>query len=773
MYRLSPCSLLLAMLAVLSAPSWGFAQGVLVDTRTSVNFRLPRPFPRPVPGVEATQTSYKIESLEVNASLEGSIATVQVSQTFVNTGQRQLEASFVFPLPYDGAIDQLTLMVGNKEFQAELLTKEEARQRYEAIVKSNKDPALLEWIGTGLFQTSVFPIPAGEKRTVTLRYTQLLRKSHGLTDFLFPLSTAKYTAKPLEKLKLRVAINGKTPITNIYSGTHEVKVQRPSDKQAVVTVEQKNVIPDADFRLFFDSASDDIGASLISYKPDAGEPGYFLLLASPKLQIEEARPTPKTVVFVVDRSGSMSGKKIEQARGALKFVLNNLREGDLFNIVAYDSAVSTFKPELVKFTSDTRDAAIGFVNSLFAGGSTNIDAALTQTLAMLKDGDRPSYVIFLTDGLPTAGEQNEAKIAQHAAAANKVRARLFSFGVGYDVNSRLLDKLSAGNHGQSEYVRPNEDIEAAVSKLYRRIGTPVMTDVLLTLEIDGASNETNTNISRIYPGIRFDLFAGDQSVIVGRYHKGGAAKVTLSGSINGEAKSFEFPAELIASSPDDSNNFVAKLWATRRVGEIIDQIDLHGKNQELIDELVALATQYGILTPYTSFLADESSDVRDLSRLQAQADEQLAELDTVAGEYGVNQRAAKNAFKRAKAASGGGGYGGGAFGGGGSYGGEMAPAETEKLSASGGRGTTFYDAKEGRQKLANNVFSLGRKTFFRRADRWVDSTVTEEEEKKAEAIERFSPEYFALAKRLGKRATPYLAIEDAVVVKLDGKTYSW
>ncbi|MEQ8836893.1 MAG: VIT domain-containing protein, partial [Lacipirellulaceae bacterium] len=173
---------LLCYLALLLLPSISQAQGLLVDARADANFRLPRPFPRP----ETPTASYKIEAIEVNASLKGQIATVQVSQTFVNTGKTQLETSFLFPLPYDGAIDSLTLMVGNKEYQAELLSKDEARERYERIVRSNKDPALLEWIGTGMFQTSVFPIPPGEKRTVTLRYTQLCRASHGLTDFLFP-----------------------------------------------------------------------------------------------------------------------------------------------------------------------------------------------------------------------------------------------------------------------------------------------------------------------------------------------------------------------------------------------------------------------------------------------------------------------------------------------------------------------------------------------------------------------------------------------------------
>ena len=193
------CSALIAMLALAATAS---AQGLLVDVRPDHQIRLPRPIPQPRP----VPSSYKIAALEVNAKLTDQIARVQVSQTFENTGSTQLEVAFVFPLPYDGAIDQLTLLVDGKELEARLLTKEEARRRYEEIVRKNRDPALLEWVGTGMFQTSVFPIPPGAKRTVTLRYSQLCRQSHGLTDFQFPLSTAKYTAGPLEKLSFRLAI---------------------------------------------------------------------------------------------------------------------------------------------------------------------------------------------------------------------------------------------------------------------------------------------------------------------------------------------------------------------------------------------------------------------------------------------------------------------------------------------------------------------------------------------------------------------------------------
>ncbi|MBM4077271.1 MAG: VWA domain-containing protein, partial [Planctomycetes bacterium] len=400
---------------------------------------------------------------------------------------------------YDGAIDSLTLLVDGKEIPGKLMPARDARSVYESIVRSNRDPALLEWIGQGLFQTNVFPIPPGAERKVILSYNQLLKKDRGLTDFLFPLSTARYTSSPVEKTTFDLTIESSIDIKNVYSPTHTVEIKRPDARHAIVSSIRTNEVPTSDFRLMFDVDSGSIGASLISYKPKEREDGFYLLLASPQVkQVDESRP-PKTVVFVVDRSGSMSGKKFEQARAALKFVLNNLRDGDLFNIVAYDGTVESFRPELDRYSDDNRKSALGFIEGLHSGGGTNIHGALTTALSFLKDSSRPNYVLFLTDGLPTVGVTEETKICQAAKQTNAVRARILSFGVGYDVNSRLLDRLSRDGFGTSEYVRPDEDIEAHVSKVYKNISAPVLTDVAIRFEIEGLKVEDGPAVNRVYP----------------------------------------------------------------------------------------------------------------------------------------------------------------------------------------------------------------------------------------------------------------------------------
>ncbi|MFV2069276.1 MAG: VIT domain-containing protein, partial [Pirellulales bacterium] len=701
--------------------------------------------------------------LEVNARLIDQVAQVQVQQTFENVGSRQMEVSFVFPLPYDGAVERMTLLVDGKEYPAKLLDAKEARRLYEAIVRKNKDPALLEWMGTGLFKTSVFPVPAGAKRTVSLRYSQMCRKQGGLTDFLFPLSTAKYTSDALEEFSFRVSIESGDEIKNVYSPTHAVEIKRPDNKHAVVSFTKKNQIPTSDFRLFYDVGDGKISTRVLSYRPKEDDDGYFLLLASPEIKAPDAARTKKTVVLVVDRSGSMSGKKIEQARGALTHVLNNLREGDLFNIVAYDSQVETFRPELQRYNEENRRAALGFVESVYAGGSTNIDGALQAALGHLQDSSRPNYVLFLTDGLPTAGETNEAKIVQNAAKRNKVRARVFTFGVGYDVNSRLLDKLVHENFGRSEYVRPNEDIEDRVSKLYNRIEAPVMTDVAITFEFDVPKAEHGKPVNRVYPKGSLDLFAGEQLVVVGRYKKAGTAKVVVAGLLAGKKQQFDFPVTLVKKSKDETHAFIEKLWAVRRVGEILDELDLKGKNDELVKELVQLSQLHGILTPYTSFMADDTARPGDLASNVRRAESRLEALRSSSGAGGFLQRRLKGNYQNAAKAP------------------SAAPAGRRLMDAFGrdddavkkakAEGLHFADqvAREA-QAAGTTVRSVGNRTFYWRKDQWVDSQLTpKQQEGNVVRIKQFSDNYFELAARHGKKLSQYLVFDEPVLLQLEGR----
>ena len=737
------------LLAVLFWPGMGRAQGLLVATDSGQSVRLPRPVSiRPHPPRPAPAGTYKIQSIDVEVRLRDEVAAVEVAQTFVNTGSASMEVAFLFPLPYDGAVDRMTLVVDGKELPARLLGAKEARKIYEEIARKNRDPALLEWIGTGMFKTSVFPVPAGAACQVQIRYTQLCRTQGGLTDFLLPLKTAKYTSLAVEKVHVRVAVEAREDIKNVYSPTHAVDIQQGDARHATVTFTSRNKVPDRDFRLLFDAGEGAIGARVVSYRPEADGDGFFLLLARPGMQPADQTAVNKTVLFVVDRSGSMQGKKIEQVRGALRFVLNNLKEGDRFNIIAYDAEVESFRPEIERFNNDSRRAALGFVESLSAGGSTNIDAALDEALSQLQESRPPNYIIFLTDGLPTAGETVSARIVDHTRQLNQRGARLMAFGVGYDVNSRLLDKLARANHGQTEYVRPDEDIEASVARFYRQISDPVLTDVTLSIAAKGARPEDGPTVNRLIPGAVNDLFAGQQLVVVGRYRQSGTAEVRISGSLGGAGEQYVFPVELASKSGDRSNRFVEKIWAMRRVGEILDQLDLHGQNEELVAELVRLATEHGILTPYTSFLADERTDVSRSAGLRRETSERLRELERVTGRSAFAQRKAKQYYQRADRLA-------------------ATPATVP------GDALVAVAADSGAKVDFTTVRTVAGKTFFRRHGRWIDSRVTGRQIGAARRIDRFSDAFFELATRYGEEIGAYLAFDEPVVVELGGTVYEW
>lgn len=771
-----------AILALVMASGLAtFAQGfLLVDSEDA---RLPRPIiwppypppfppvppPRPVPPPPAI--SYAVDTLQVNGRIGQQVAQVEVSQTFVNTGSRVLEASFVFPLPYDGAVDRMTFMVDGKEIPAQLLKADEARRRYEEIVRRSRDPALLEWVGTGMFKTSVFPIPPGQKRTVSLRYTQLCRRQDGMVDFLFPLSTAKYTSKPLRELTIRLTLREDQPIKNVYCPHQEVEVKRLDEGTVTVGYSARDIVPMTDFRVMYDVSPDPLGVRLISYKSADESDGFFLLLATPQIESRGEKPLPKTVVFVLDRSGSMSGKKIEQLREAMKFVLNNLREGDLFNIVAYDSDVESFRPELQRFNDTTRRQALAFVESLVAGGSTNIDAALRTALSQLQDENRPNYVVFITDGLPTAGVTNEMQIVENAKKANAVRARIFCFGVGYDVNSRLLDRLARASRGSTEYVRPDENLEERISRFYRRIEAPVLTDVEVKFifdEVEGAPP-----VYRLNPQPPFDLFAGEQLALVGRYRRSGSAELVLEGKVGAERKVFKFSVEFAARSGDESKAFVEKLWAIRRVGDILEEIDLHGKNQELIDELTHLALKHGILTPYTSFFADENVSLHELTEARRQASLRLDALQAAEGASGFVQRLFRREMRGAKildqadlafrlremdldrAFAGMGG---------------AAAASPPAGAPPAARGPSL-EQEIAQAASGETVRYVGNRVFYRRQGQWIDGTLKPEQQKNPIRIKQLSNEYFELIRKYGREIAQYLVFDEPTIVNIGQQAY--
>lgn len=758
-------------------------------------------------GGGAASANFKVSDVDINADIKDQVATVQIAQTFQNTSSRTLETQFVFPLPDDAAVTGLTLIVDGEELTGELKSKDEARKVYEEIVRKQRDPALLEYMGRGVFRTSVFPIPAGKSRRVEIRYTQLLKSDTGLVDFSLPLGNARHCRKAIEKLDVTVRVKSTSDLKNIYSPTHDFKIDRPSEKKATCKLTLKNVLAPDDIRLLYGTQGSDIGMDLLSYLPEEGDQGYFLLLASPKVKAKKDAVLPKTVLFVVDRSGSMAGQKIDQAKASLRYMINSLGEKDTFNIVSYSSEVDTFRPELELVSAETKKAAMDYVDDIYSGGGTNIDSALTAALGQLKDKKRPNYVLFFTDGLPTVGETSEAKIAANTTKANEVNARVFSFGVGFDVNSRLLDRLSRDQRGMSVYVKPEEDIEIAATNLFSKVSSPAMTG--LSVSFEGAdTGHSGKLVTRVYPKQMPDLFHGEQLVLVGRYKKPSAVTVSLRGAVAGRNRSLKLESNFGNQKDTRRNGFVETLWATRRIGQIIDELDLNGQNKELVDELVALSLRHGIMTPYTSFLAEENTSLNDRARLLTEAESRTSlGLSIAGGADGFSQRSFKSQLQSSNRASsaaesldasysesltkrfGGGatpassgtrarpapaGFGGGGLGG---YRAGISPS----APASGGlarynrRLKLGASESEGSFPVRQRIKRIGKKTFYWKDNEWQDSVIsslkTKPTEKEIVKVEQFSDEYFAISKLDDGRWSPYLSVSEPVLVRIGGKTY--
>lgn len=579
--------LLFALLATLLLPLVTVADGVIVAPPPGCDPACPSPAPV---GAQLDVTSH-----HVGVTVVDQIATTKVDQVFHNPNTWTAEGTYIFPIPNGATISNFTMTVDGRPVEAKMLNAEQARRIYDDTVRQMRDPALLAYSGQGAIQVSVFPIPPGADRHVHIQYEEVLTAENGLVRYRYPLDTERFSAKPLHDVSVRVSVRSRTPIRAIYSSSHQIAVDRPNDTSFTAGWEATEFAPATDFDLYYSLADQQIGANLISTYDPATKQGHFLFLAAPGIDTGDAQTVAKDVIVVLDTSGSMEGEKLAQAKAALTYVLGHLNAGDRFNIVEFSTGARTYDRALLPATRASD--AIPWVDGLNARGSTDINLALLDAMAMA-DPARPTYVLFLTDGLPTEGETEPAKILANVAQAAPANVRLFTFGVGDDVDTFLLDSLVEAHHGRATYVRPGQSVEEIVSAFYAGITTPVLANV--NLEISG------TTTSDIYPQPLPDLFAGGQMVVAGRYPVGGPVTVTLSGDVNGTRQTFTYQNLSLATAPQgDAAGFVPRLWATRRVGYLLTQIRLHGENKEWIEEIVDLSVRYGIVTPYTSYLVTD------------------------------------------------------------------------------------------------------------------------------------------------------------------------
>jgi Ca-activated chloride channel family protein len=532
---------------------------------------------------------------EVRVKVVEQVAVTEVTQTFRNHTSRALEATYVFPVPKGASVTRFSMWVNGKEEKGELVEANKARQIYTDVVRRLQDPGLLEYIGSNLLKVRVYPVPANGEQKLRLAFTAVAERSDGLVRYVYPLKTSHKAAKALEKFSLDLTLKSGQPIHNVYSPTHPVRIDHRGDRKVHVSFQRDHATLDRDFELYYSPGGKDIALTALTHRPDADTEGHVMLLLSPRAELAQSHHTPRDFVFVLDTSGSMAGVKMEQARKALKFCLNSLHPGDRFSVLHFATTVTRYRDHLTEATADQVSKACNWVEALQANGGTAINDALAAALDFRPSGTGRTFtVVFFTDGEPTIGEVKPEAILKNTLAKNTANTRIFTFGVGNDVNAVLLDRLAEATRAASTYVRPEEDIEVKVSGLYSRISNPVLTD--LKLQASG-----NVTLDEMYPARLPDLFHGGQLVVLARYKGKGHAAITLTGKVGEQTKEFVYEVDFPARTKND-RAFVEGLWARRKVGYLLDQIRINGEKKELTDEVVSLAKKHGITTPYTSYL---------------------------------------------------------------------------------------------------------------------------------------------------------------------------
>ena len=703
----------------------GFAkgQGVIVPGPCE---RCPRP-PRPV----TLPRSLPIKSIKIDTKISAQVATTHVEQIFRNDTDAVMEGTYLFPIPEAASIVEFAIWDGDRRLVGEVRSREEARRIYDEIVRRQRDPGLLEYAGKDLFQASIFPIAPHSDKKLEITYSQVLKAESGTVAYRYPLGMGRQLTQ-IGTVSGRVEVEAKDPLRNIYSPTHEIEVKRNGDRRSIVSFESETGKEPRDFQLFYSISREDFGLTLLTHR-EAGKDGYFLLLISPKDDWSEQEYTAKDIVFVLDTSGSMAEEgKMEKARAALLYGIRTLRSQDRFNVISFAGEEHVMETGLITADEAGRKRGEAFVNTLRPVGGTNINQALLTAERQFESSNRPKILVFLTDGLPTVGETNVGRIVENIHNARVAGVRLFTFGVGYDVNTTLLDKLAAENGGVADYVEPKEDLEIKVSSFFARVSAPVLTD----LKLDMGGVETDLTYPRGIP----DLFRGSQIILIGRYRNPISldyVRLQLSGNASGTNRSF-FYDNLRFPLREEANDYLPRLWATRRVGWLMEQIRSNGEQKELRDEVVDLGTRYGIVTPYTSYLALEQSAPKDVTNAPSAAPPRGFTGGNLLGGLrsgDVNATTGRAAVAQSKKAR------------------QMLEAEqvSSNDSASAGR-------------------AVGGKTFYLRDKVWTDSEF-KPEAKLAETVLKFgSDEYFALLKS-NPAVAQYFALGEQVVFVLEGRVY--
>jgi len=716
-----PLALSIALLATLAGPL--AAQGWVIPER-----------PTPRPGIGPWSGPVVRVASQVRTTVEGRVTRVEVEEQFRNTGAGIAEGTYVYPMPGEAVFTDFSLWMGEREVRGEMMNADQARGIYEEIVRRLRDPALLTFEGHGLVRARIFPIGPGETRRVVLRFTQVLervgdayrvRYAIGRRDATLARGQGDAPAAPAGTFSYLLTAPRADDYGTPYSPTHPIHARRDGGRLEI-TLE-----PDAEgeVELFLPLRRGLVGTSIVTFAPGGGEDGFFMLLLSPPPAGNEPQ-VPRDLSFVLDVSGSMGGPKLEQAKAALLQALATLQPADRFRLIAFSSAVTTFRDGFTPASAENVRAARTFVEQLTANGGTNIRGALEAVLGTAVAEERLALVLFLTDGLPTVGEQAPDRIADYAAS-HVGRSRIFAVGVGSDVNTYLLDRLAREGRGGADYVASDAGVETAIGTVLAKIQHPA----LVNLRIARAP----VAFQQTFPAELPDLFYGEELVVFGRYHGDSSGDVVVTGERNGRRESFTTPAAFPANAAE--NAYIARLWASRRIGDLTRQIRIEGAAPSLVQQVRDLGMRYGILTEYTAYLVQEPTQGPN-GRMPAAP----AMMDAAArgGAGAAVQQTGREAVRRAQASAG--------------YSGVSNLATADKVASARAAEIRADTTSVG---TASAVRRVGGRLFVRRDSIWTDAA--HRDSLHVTRVAAFSDAYFALVRVLPELA-PFLGVGDETIV---------
>lgn len=704
-----------------------------------------------VPQIDARRVRERpvhINEVTTNVVIKDQHASTTLDLTLHNPSNFPQEARLVIPVPDGVTVRSMEWDGVGPEPTARVLPRDEARSIYDSIVRSMRDPALMEFVGYNLVQSSVFPLQPGASQHLKMTYEQVLVADGQRIDYVLPRSDAAATGDT--KWTVNLTLESKQPILTVYSPSHELETKREGPGRVVVKIAGANnaQIARGAFRVSYlcekpDTA--DLAASFFAY-PDPslgdGKGGYFLLLAAPPATQTKEERVAREVIIVLDRSGSMRGEKIEQAKAAATQVVNGLSDGEFFNIIDYSDAINSFSSAPVKKDKESAAKAAAYIARLEAQGGTNIHDAILEALRVKPTAPMP-IVLFLTDGLPTVGERNEVKIREAAKKGNEFKRRIFTFGVGFDVNAPLLSHMAGASRAASTVVLPSEDFEVKVSQVFRRLKGPQLAFPKLV-----QSDTAKTKLREFLPRDLPDVFEGDQILILGQYNGVEPVDVRLTGDHASGTR--DYTVRFDPTSATTRNGHVPRLWASAKIAMLIDEIRQAGSEggvgdsrmKELTDEIVALSTKWGVLTEYTAFLATEGAERVPGQQLHGFIGGATREtllrraVESRTGSGGVSQQA--NIQNLADAA---------------------APAASKAVA--------WKDADMQTVNVDEKLLYCNGQTLYRRQNRWVDALLlAKETEKPDREVEFGTDAYFKLADALAAEGRQNLLAQEGEILVL-------